>query len=305
MGRLQELSAGTLHTLAADNRVGRSSACAMRLASSHASANHALISWLERDWVIADMGSRNGTFVDGVRLAPGRRVLLDLGAMLEFGDRSEQWQVVDVAPPLPCLVPLDGGEVMVLDAEAVALPDEQSPTAVLVATGAKWQLEQGDVVEILEEGEVFQVGQRSFRFQSGRAAAVAETIDCIDAAHVGPALRFVVSSDEERVELAFERGGGWHSLGERSCYYLALTLARERLKQQHDGSPDPGWVEVETLLRMLPEYRSVEHLNVDIHRLRTTVHKARVATPGALIERRPGRLRIGIENLQITRTCAR
>lgn len=54
--------------------IGRAPECDIRLDDVAASARHALITKRGRHWLVEDLDSSNGTFVDGVRIDGSRRV---------------------------------------------------------------------------------------------------------------------------------------------------------------------------------------------------------------------------------------
>jgi hypothetical protein len=47
---------------------------------------HARLRWGGTQWLIEDLGSTNGTFVDGQRCTPHREYIVPAGATLEIGD---------------------------------------------------------------------------------------------------------------------------------------------------------------------------------------------------------------------------
>lgn len=69
------------------NTIGRSPANDVRIRSEKMSREHALLTIAE-ELILKDLGSTNGTFVDDVRIAVGRGVVIEAGAKLRFGDRS-------------------------------------------------------------------------------------------------------------------------------------------------------------------------------------------------------------------------
>ena len=71
---------GGAHAISAKARVGRNHDSALIVLSSSVSREHAELEQTETGWVVRDLGSRNGTFVNGVRsqgtvALPGRAVL--------------------------------------------------------------------------------------------------------------------------------------------------------------------------------------------------------------------------------------
>lgn len=88
-GRVIELVNG-------ENLVGRSVDCGVRLDSTDVSRRHARIQVLEHEATIEDLGSTNGTFVNGTRITTA--VTLPDGAMIAFGSTTAQF---DASPEEP------------------------------------------------------------------------------------------------------------------------------------------------------------------------------------------------------------
>ena len=62
----------------------------MQLPYVDVSKHHAMFLWSDADtdaFFLTDGGSRNGTFVDGKRLTPGTRTLVEDRSIIGFGDR--------------------------------------------------------------------------------------------------------------------------------------------------------------------------------------------------------------------------
>lgn len=77
--------AGTTIALADGARVGRDrNACEVAVLHASVSAVHARVTRDDLGWYVEDLGSRNGTAVDGVTAAP--RIHLRPGAQLRLGD---------------------------------------------------------------------------------------------------------------------------------------------------------------------------------------------------------------------------
>jgi pSer/pThr/pTyr-binding forkhead associated (FHA) protein len=75
---------GQSFSLDGQTTLGRSSKNMIRLDDQEASRQHARISPQGGWWVLEDLGSRNGTFVNGKRL--GQAVALRAGDEIEMGD---------------------------------------------------------------------------------------------------------------------------------------------------------------------------------------------------------------------------
>jgi hypothetical protein len=77
------LEAGKTFPLAAVSSIGRSLRNTISLDDEFLSAEHALLSWREGTWWIEDLGSKNGTMVNGVRIS--RPVPIAPGDLIEVG----------------------------------------------------------------------------------------------------------------------------------------------------------------------------------------------------------------------------
>ncbi|MFL7810039.1 MAG: FHA domain-containing protein [Anaerolineae bacterium] len=94
LGRLKIAQAGSdpsLHpgqvlALQAESRIGADHDNEIVLGDRYVSAHHARLRWDEDQWRIEDLGSSNGTQVDGRPCAPGQEVPVPIGATVEVGD---------------------------------------------------------------------------------------------------------------------------------------------------------------------------------------------------------------------------
>lgn len=96
---LKHVASGARVELLVDQVIGRAPGSELRLETPKTSAQHARIAWRSDHWEVADLGSRNGTFVGGDRLAAGERRRLRAGDEIAFGDTNEAWQLVDDFAP--------------------------------------------------------------------------------------------------------------------------------------------------------------------------------------------------------------
>jgi hypothetical protein len=112
-------------------------------------------------------------------------------------------------------------------------------------------------------------------------------------------LKFSVSRDEVHVYLKAHGEHGEIDLGLRKHNYLLLTLARRRLEDSERGLPETscGWLDLEDLQH--DPSMATPQLNVDVFRVREHFAKAGILDAAAVIERRPGELRIGTGRLFI------
>jgi hypothetical protein len=186
----------------------------------------------------------------------------------------------------------------VLDGDAIAIPSTIEPQAVIYPLGSGWFLEGDDIEVALAPGDSFVVGGRSWRFECPRTLASTEAADTRN--HLDEVtLAFEISLNEEHAWLSVRDAKAERDLGERTCFYLGAVLARQRTGDRLANSLDPGWLRVDDLLKMLPEYGSTSALNVEIYRLRRALTEAGVQDAALVVERRRGEVRFGTDHVEI------
>jgi len=79
--------------------VGRGGGCDLVIDDDSVSVQHARLEWTEGAWRVTDLGSVNGTAVDGVRVDPGAPAPLPFGSTLRLGGVRLQFQEVQGADP--------------------------------------------------------------------------------------------------------------------------------------------------------------------------------------------------------------
>lgn len=304
MGQLQKTDGGRVCTLEAETIIGRSPQAALQLAESYVSAQHAAIRWIGHAWELKDLGSRNGTTVDGKPLESGQAVRLETGMKIAFGRTEQLWEVVEATPPLPMVVPVDEpDQALVVDEDVLALPSQDNPVATVYhGADGTWNLEHEDSLVKLASGQIFEVSHRLYRLSCPTTLANTVEDPARSDRELGAiALTFRVSGDEEHVELELKRHGELVDMGSRAHNYLLLTLARQRLADAEHGLTDAGcgWIYRDDLISQLRTDR--ERLNIDIFRIRKQFSAAGVADAAGIIERRPGtqQLRIGVRRLEV------
>ncbi len=78
--------------------LGRDAANALLLKENGVSRKHATIAFEDGDWWVTDLGSRNGTFVDGQQV---RRHVLRQGTLVQIGATTLRCELGEAAPPSP------------------------------------------------------------------------------------------------------------------------------------------------------------------------------------------------------------
>jgi pSer/pThr/pTyr-binding forkhead associated (FHA) protein len=325
MATLQHDATGLRHPLTARHLIGRSPQARLCLRHSAVSAEHALVYWTQGGWEARDLGSRNGTRIDGQALRPGHRLRLRAGMVLEFGASAERWCLLDEEAPVALAWPVDvleesapGGTRGAGEKDDVAarvrrgqhdllvLPDEGQPEltvyrAAPMDDGGDWRLERdGESVQV-RDGATVTVGGRTYALYlpetlpvTGDVVTPQRTLDQLVAC-------FRVSRDEEFVTLRLEAGREAMDLGARAHHLLLLTLARARLRDQEQAliETSQGWMYQDELTSGLG--MDEMHLNVTVYRCRQHVAAAGVLGAAGIIERRrPTRqLRFGIGEIRI------
>lgn len=274
--------------------VGRSPSSGWVVGLRLASSAHAVLAWTGERWVVRDLASTNGTFINGQRMTAGRDRALEVGDLLAFGDPGARWTVVDVTPPT--LRATSGGEVRTASDGLLALPDDDHPEVVLVESDpGRWRLDGG--AEVSGGHEIEAGGRRWLLDLPDRTEATAGMTAGGWDPQVAEAF-FAVSADEEHVEIVLRHGGDLIELPARAHNYLLLLLARARLGDRRDGveAGEEGWLSVDALCRMLRVSRA--QLDLQIHRARRQVPRLMASSGGAFIERRTGAVRIGVAVLR-------
>ncbi len=288
-----------------EHLIGRGAQCALRLAASYVSAQHALIRWAGSTWEVLDRGSRNGTQLNGAPVEPGKTYPLLKDHVLTFGHADERWALVDAAEPQVMAVAVDTGQALLGAAGLIGLPSSKSPESTLyLDQDGVWKHERPDGdIEAIADGQIIDCAGRSFRFCCPTSSTATESLSL---AQKGPepTLCFVVSSDEDFVELTLEYPERRVALGSRSFNYLMLTLARQRLADRGAELPETscGWMDKDALaagFKMTPQ-----QVDGEVFRIRKHFSQHGLPESISVIERRARtkQIRLGIALLRIDRS---
>lgn len=295
----------TLRAVESYNLIGRDPSCQLRIEERTVSTTHSCIRWDGEAWKVQDLGSTNGTFCNGRRLARAEQATLCLNDLVSFGGPGA-YRVTGIGRPAAVALPLHGGAPKYEEHGMIALPSLLQPEATLLVAENGWVIETLEGRGPATDGQVLVTAAGAWRFHCPRIASPTERLDTKGSAHSVNEVRltFRVSSDEEHVDLIIERAEGSRTLRNRACFYLLLTLARLRLadEQARVGKGTAGWVEVGALQNMLGV--SEQLLNINIYRLRRLFARVGFFDAVNIIERRsrPGKLRIGTAQLNVERT---
>lgn len=304
MATLEDVGSGQIHPLPSRYVIGRRPPCHLLLENSRVSGLHAEVLWDGRQWVLQDLGSRNGTFIDGRRLVAGERALLTLGSELAFGIRTICFRVLGLEPP-QLMARSTQGEVVIADGELLCLPSADAPdvTIFLDAVGV-WQLESSDSLRPIGDGAIVSLGEEAWTIHIPDESQSTSEIREERRSLADVALHIFVSRDGEHVacQLRFPLEGIAQKLEPRAHNMLLLILARARVMDREQTSlpeTEHGWVHREDILRMLKIDFTL--LNVWVYRARQQWHDAGVTNSALLVERRAGsqQVRLGISNIMI------
>lgn len=297
MGALRDAT-GRVINLPTRLLVGRGLAAGLRLAEPSVSSEHAVLASRGGAWTLRDLGSANGTFVNGDRLAAGEVRRLIAGDVLCFAPVAPTFCLVDADLPRVFATRLRDGLEVVGSFEVLGLPSPDRPTLQVMPAGVGWvsssergdyAISDGDVVDV--GGEVWRVFVPGTEEETPRPSSAA----LVQQLH----LNFRVSTDEETVLIEIRLPRGAVRLESRAHNYVLLHLARQRQRDAALSAKDQGWVDRTTLAGRL--HLDPEHLNVQLFRIRRAFAEAGVLDAGNLVEcrRRPGQVRIGVSDIQI------
>lgn len=259
-----------------------------------------MIFWDSEAWFIRDLGSRNGTRVDGRALAANENARLEAGATVEFGGHPLAWLVDSVAPAIPRAVAVDGDQTVDGVDGILALPNETSFEAVVYGDPREgWVVERSDRVFPVADLDVVTLETGTWRLH------LPQLLEPTTDVHQGPtslaelALRFEVSRDEEHVRIVAEGAGGELDLGSRTHHYTLLTLARARLADGELGPEARGWVYQDELCDQLRLDRG--KLNMLVFRARKQLASLGIQDARGLVQRRVDsqQLRLGVSRVAV------
>jgi hypothetical protein len=296
VGRLQQLETDRLVTLDGNVIVGRAAHCGIIVRDSRVSNEHAGLRWRNQSWSVRDLGSTNGTWLNGQLIQAGADHSLTIGQVLAFGAKEVLWRFEDDSAPQPMVCPLAAGTPCLLVDGVIAIPNSDAAVASIFrdAEGG-WTLEWGDRVRTIKAGEVFEMIGEAWRFSYPNEWEPTSRTRPLRLVQEST-LHFGVSSDQEHVTLTVQYDGEAIAMGHLSAYYFLLQLARAR-NQERQSLPvgESGWVHRETLMDMLR--CGEQQLNVWVHRVRSRFSSKEFLDYASIIERRDGtgQMRIGVE----------
>jgi hypothetical protein len=280
--------------------IGRSRVAGLRIEDASVSGEQAVLAWRDEGWQLRDLGSCNGTRVNGDRVEPGLQRCLRRGDTLSFGCVPDEWRLIDDSPPELIAKRMSDGCEVVARSGVLGLPSEQDPVGQVFPVGPeRWIFGTGSWELPIVDGQIVNVGGESWQV----SLPLSDEDTRRQQRSAGPlrqvTLAFRVSRDEETVLIALQGPGEPMQLDSRAHNYLLLQLARRRLQDIALPPSEQGWIDRAALAESLRV--DLEHLNVQLFRIRRAFADAGFADAGSLVETRgrPSQLRIGVARLSV------
>jgi len=298
MGLLEQTESRRRFYLGGRCLLGRHPACDIHLENARISGEHASLHWRGDTWELRDLGSKNGTYLEGRRLVPGERVALQAGQSLLLGSSGTEFNLVEAGPPAAQARHATHGRVQRSAGSLLVLPDDEHPLASIFLDGSgRWVLESGDERRYVADQDRLALGGAEWVLEL--PSATTETLEGEASGLDGLHLKIGVSRDEEHVVVTLVHGNHHTVLPPRAYHYLLATLARIRLREREMPEAERGWVERDTLCQMLAT--DSNKLNVDIHRVRKQLSALGIQDAAGVVERRPGsgHVRLGIRSVEV------
>lgn len=283
--------------------MGRGPSVQLQLDDSTVSAEHATIYFDGGAWKLRDLGSRNGTYLNGNRIDLRTAHLLAEGDELAFGGaRQAAWYLDSLRPPGPTArTTLD--EVIAGEAGVLWLPRASEPEACVRSQDGRWLLESAEESRMLADGDTVTLAGETYRLElpAGADSAPQRTETTLDAARSADLeLRFVTSRDREHITVEATWAGKQFPLGARAHNLPLLCLAQRRLAERQSGITESecGWFYSDELRDAV----QLDRVALNLQLWRATQAMGKLGLPAErLIERRPDteQLRIGFAALAV------
>ncbi|MFT5680422.1 MAG: hypothetical protein ACI8RZ_001328 [Myxococcota bacterium] len=299
MGILKQLTSEQKQTLAAHTLVGRGRVCSIVIPRRIVSSEHASLTWLASTggpgWVLRDLASRNGTWLNDQRLDPGAPATLTTGSVVAFGDPEDRWSLIDDAPPIAMARRIPDGAVHLAEGGALLLPSSGDPEITVFHSGyGDWILEDDSGARTVQDQEILTATAGSWQLFLPQVVEGTVNSSALRPELMTLTLQLQVSRDEEHVKTTLHLGTQHFELEPRSYHYLLVLLARIRRDDADASEEEQGWIDAELLARQLAVTRRT--LNVHICRLRQQIGQTGIDGAAGIIERRSGarQIRLGV-----------
>lgn len=289
MGTLIHLPSRRAALLSVRQVVGRSRKTDLRIPNRRVSAEHAIIAWSGVGWMVRDLGSTNGTFVDGKALAVGERIRLRRNSLLAFGDAEDAWRLVSDSPPLPSIVNLSDGSRLEQEGPIIGIPSGADPEVTVYWSKTGWMVERdGSGEPLLDTSRVTVDGiEYEIQFPEELAGTLAGAEEEDDTGEPLSGFRFIFRNHGSAgIGMDAEGRSGRLLLRPRAHHATMLHLAKQRLHDIQAGVSveDAGWLSYDETAAALGV--DPKTLNVHIYRARQELARHGICGASAVVERR-------------------
>lgn len=294
VGELAYLKEGLRHPLSTETVVGRGPSADLRLPHDFVSSLHAALTWASGGWTLRDLGSHNGTGVNGEALAPGVRARLKRGDEITFGQASATWTLVDDGEPVPFAI--TPGRAPVAGANGLlVLPDADTPEAtVFAASSGGWRIEDSGEDRDIRDGETLTVAGTTWTIRLPAALTSTRTsIGSRRSVSLREVALSIVHDDDERGGSVVSRTAD----GESFSFPVGTNLDVLKILARARIADDSGWIDRERVLDALG--MTGNRLNVSVFRLRRLFADAGFVDAAQIIERGHRRLRLGVSQISL------
>lgn len=288
-----------------EHTFGRDPRCSTVLNNSAVSRFHTRISWNGSEWILRDLGSRNGTYINGRLQTNGESHPVKAGDRFLFGDMYEEYLLCEDSEPKSMLITYDSQKIekQIPLTSFLPIPSAERPLCTVFSgknNDFTLENETGDII-LLEHGTAFTVENVSYHVvldhQPGESPQTASSDMVTETDNVH--LDIAVSPDEESAEITLSKGTEKHVLQPKAHFYLLAYLGRIRNSQTPDSlltqlnSAENGWVDCDVICKELMINR--EHLAQQVFRIRQELKAFYLPIAEQIIDRRlRGKMRIGV-----------
>lgn len=306
-GTLTRTGTGESFFLRSEMLLGRSPASDLRINEPRVSSEHARLRWTGTSWEIRDLGSKNGTFVEGRRLAAGERATLMTRDTFGLGGAAAPapvFMVVDASAPALSARSIRTGVVRIAADGFLTLPDDDNPEVCIVeARDGQWTIETDDMARLASENETITVGGEAWILDVPHVATSTLAAESVTPMLESIGLGFAVNLDETHIAVTVTCFGKEIPLPARNHHRLLLALAHEQLRSAVLPFAERGWLDRHRVCETL--VMTEQRLHVDICQARREFAELGIQGAVNIIEGRPGTksLRLGVEHIVMTRTA--
>lgn len=303
VGRLHNPRTDQGRCLRAQHVVGRAQTSDLRLDDPAVSNFHAALQWTPHGWMVRDLGSTNGVFVNGDRIEVP--TLLREGDELGFGGPSEPWRLTDGSGPVAFAVSEADGREIEGTAATLGLPDAAADHTSISRTPTGWFAERGEDVTGIVDREVIEAEGRWRLHLPHASSQVTEATAqvCLQESR----LHIVASRDLEHIEVHVHHPSGLRVLPHYAANEVLLVLALARRDDPVRDPVETGWVDFDDLLGRLQltpgAPRSRNRARQWIHKCRRRLEELGVTDGERIVERRAGtrEVRLGTHRFELER----